>query len=271
MRLDGKLAVVTGAGSGLGQALAGVLAARGCRLALADIDEAGLQQTAERVGGAPLLQRLDVADRHAVHDFAARVERECGVPDVVINNAGVGHSQLLKDLSYEDFEWLMSINFWGMVYGSKAFLDRMLKRGSGTIVNISSCMGFVGMPASGAYNTSKFAIRGYTETLRCELRGSGVNALCVHPGAIRTHIARSTRFHDGFDGSADKDQFVAMFERQALLTPERVAEAVVRAVERRRVRLVIGTDARAIDWLARLLPESYEVPLLALMKRMLRH
>lgn len=257
--LKDKIAVVTGAGSGIGRALAQNLAARGCRLALADIDEAGLGETAALLPGETdvMQARLDVADRAAVYDFAARVKQTFGTAHVVVNNAGVAVSQTIENLSYEDFEWLMGIDFWGVVYGTKAFLPLLRAQNEGAIVNLSSVFGIIAVPTQGAYNAAKFAVRGFTEALRHELRGTGVKAICVHPGGIKTNIARRARFYADPSGETDQAKAAAHFDRLARTTPERAAEIIVRGVERGTPRVLIGADAWLIDRIQRWFPASY--------------
>src|SRR5579863_3756284 len=231
--LQSKVAVVTGAGSGIGRALAQRLAAKGCKLALADVNEEALEETARGLGGVePLLRQVDVADRAAVYAFAEAVKSRYGAVHVVINNAGVALSQRLADVHYEDFEWLMGINFWGVVYGTKAFLSTLLAQNEGTVVNISSVFGLVAWPTQGVYNCSKFAVRGFTECLRIELAGTGVKAISVHPGGIRTNIVRNQRFYVDYQGGTDASKVEADFERMARTTPEQAAQAIVGAIER---------------------------------------
>ncbi|HUP92321.1 MAG TPA: SDR family oxidoreductase [Solimonas sp.] len=255
--LNSKIAVVTGAGSGIGRALAQRLAAKGCRLALADINEVGLAETAALLPQPPLMQRLDVADRAAVYSFAERVQRELGAAHVVINNAGVAVSQTIVNLSYEDFEWLMGINFWGVVYGTKAFLPGMLAQNEGAMVNISSVFGLFAWPAQGSYNAAKFAVRGFTECLRHELTGTNVKATSVHPGGIRTNIVRNARMHVDHEGRVDRKVMEDDFQRLARTTAERAAEIIVDAIERQKPRVLVGPDAVLMDKIVRLLPESY--------------
>lgn len=258
--LSGKVAVITGAASGIGQALATRLAAEGCHLALADIDLAQLERNAETLrGGATRFSwhALDVAERAAVHAFAERVLSEHGRADLIINNAGVAVSQTIEALDYDDFEWLMNINFWGVVHGSKAFLPHLLKQGSGHIVNLSSIFGIVSLPSQGAYNASKFAVRGFTESLRQEVAGRGVAVSCVHPGAIKTNIARSARFYLGIDGSADAERALHNFDRLARTSAAMAAEAIVAGIKTGKPRILVGADARLLDRLQRLLPTAY--------------
>ena len=270
-QLNNKVAVVTGAGSGIGRALALNLAARGCRLALADINEAALAETAAMLPAPALTQKLDVADRAAVYSFAERVQRELGGAGIVINNAGVAVAQTVDKLSYEDFEWLMGINFWGVVYGTKAFLPRMLAARDGVMVNISSVFGIIGVPTQGAYNAAKFAVRGFTEALRHELAGSGVRAVCVHPGGIKTNIARASRHYVDPSGGTDAKAAADRFDRVAATTPAQAAEVIVSGIERGRERVLIGADARFISLVARLFPESYWNILGAIMQRLAKN
>ncbi|TXH05661.1 MAG: SDR family NAD(P)-dependent oxidoreductase [Nevskiaceae bacterium] len=266
--LKDKVAVVTGAGSGIGRALAQLLAAKGCRLALADVNEIGLRETAATLPSPALLQRLDVADRAAVFAFAERVQRELGTAHAVINNAGVAVSQTVADLSYDDFEWLMNINFWGVVHGTKAFLPMLQAQNDGVIVNVSSVFGIIAVPTQGAYNAAKFAVRGFTEALRHELAGSGVKAICVHPGGIKTNIAAAARFYVDPDGVSDHRKAAAHFAKMARTTPEQAAQTIVDGIEHNRERVLIGGDAKLIDLIQRLMPVNYWKPMQALMKRM---
>ena len=256
---QGKVAVVTGAGSGIGRALAQELSARGAKLALADINEAGLKETAAGLKTEVMTQTLDVADRAAVYAFAGAVQQKFGAAHIVINNAGVAVSQTIEDLSYEDFEWLMGINFWGVVYGTKAFLPMMRERNEGVIVNISSVFGIIAVPTQGAYNAAKFAVRGFTECLRHELAdaGSKVRSISVHPGGIKTNIVRNARIYRDPDGVTDKAASIDRFERLAGTTPEKAAQTIIRGIEQERARVLIGPDAWLIDRIQRWMPVSY--------------
>ena len=255
--LKDKVAVVTGAGSGIGRALAQLLAARGCKLALADINEDGLKETTASLQTEVLTHKLDVADRSAVYAFAEAVTAKFGAAHVVINNAGVSVSQTVEKLEYQDFEWLMGINFWGVVYGTKAFLPGMLARNEGVIVNISSVFGIIAVPTQSAYNAAKFAVRGFTESLRHELAATKVKAICVHPGGIKTNIVRNARMYTDLKGRSDKQLMMDEFQRMAATTPEQAAETIVRGIERGKPRVLIGADAWFIDWLQRWMPVRY--------------
>jgi NAD(P)-dependent dehydrogenase (short-subunit alcohol dehydrogenase family) len=255
--LTNKVAVITGAGSGIGRGLALGLALRGCRLALADINQTNLAETAALVGGNVLTQKLDVADRAAVYAFAERVKRELGTAHVVINNAGVTVSQTIAELKYDDFEWLMGINFWGVVYGTKAFLPMLQAQNDGAIVNISSVFGIISWPSQGAYNAAKFAVRGFTEALRHELTGSNVKSICVHPGGIKTQIVKNARIYVDDQGSSDRKAMEVQFQQMARTTPDEAARTIIEGIEHGRVKVLIGSDARFLDLIQRLFPVRY--------------
>lgn len=271
MRFDGRVSVITGAASGIGRALALELGRRGSDLALSDVDEVGLEQTAQRVqalGRRVTRARVDVADREAVHRFADETLAAHGKVDAVVNNAGVSLTTPFADMSYEDLEWIVGVNFWGVVHGTKAFLPHLLSRGEGWIVNVSSVFGLIAFPSQSAYNATKFAVRGLTESLRQELVGTGVAVCSVHPGGIKTNIARLGRFYRGHDGLTDKDVMVEEFERMARTSPEDAAEVIANGMARRAPRILIGPDARLIDVVARALPVRYPRVLGALAERM---
>lgn len=264
-----KVAAITGAASGMGRELAIELAARGCHLALSDIDEAGLQETARLASTGAVRIRtshVDTADRQALLDWAAATAREFGRVNLIFNNAGVSVSSLLADVSREDFEWIMNINFWGVVWGTQAFLPYLQAAGEGHVVNTSSLFGLLAVPGQGPYNASKFAVRGYTEALRMELQLSGqaVSATCVHPGGIRTNIARSGRIDPGMRSltGLDAEEARRRFDRLLNTTSARAAaRQILRAVEKNRRRVLVGPDARLLDLLVRLCGSAYQ-PLL---------
>ena len=263
-QLKGKVAAVTGAGSGIGRALAVALAREGCDLALSDINETGLNETvtqASAIGVRVHAQRLDVADRDAVYAWADNVVRELGKVNLIFNNAGVSVSETVEAISYENFEWLMDINFWGVVYGSKAFLPHLKAAGEGHIINISSVFGMIGVPTQSAYNAAKFAVKGFTECLREEMAIAGypVNVTCVHPGGIKTNIVRSSRIGDvGNMGPSERAQAVKMFDAMAKTSPEEAARVILGGVKKDKPRVLIGFDARVIDRMQRMLPTGYQ-------------
>jgi NAD(P)-dependent dehydrogenase (short-subunit alcohol dehydrogenase family) len=258
--LNGKVAVITGAGSGIGRALALELARRGARLAVSDIDTVGLEAAARqvRIIGAPVHEcRLDVTDRPAVLRYAADVAEHYGVVNVVINNAGIAFTGDIEELSFEQIERVMDVDFWGVVNGTKAFLPYLVASGDGHIVNISSVFGLLSVPGQGAYNAAKFAVRGFTEALRQELLANGhpVRVTCVHPGGVKTAIARNA----GSVASRDHDADAAHFDAKlARLSPDAAASAILRAVARNRPRAVIGLDAKLLDLLVRITGPGYQ-------------
>jgi NAD(P)-dependent dehydrogenase (short-subunit alcohol dehydrogenase family) len=262
LSLTGRTAVITGAGSGIGRGLAQLLSRRGCPVAIVDVDETGLAETERLVGGSGgarvLARKLDVSDRDAQLAFASEVREWSPAPlGSVFNNAGVTLSQTIANVSEEDFRWIVDVNFWGVVHGTKAYLPWMLEQDSGVVVNTSSIFGIVAWPTQGTYNATKFAVRGFTEALRHELRGTGVRAVTVHPGGVNTSIVRNARFHVDDLGRDSHEQMQLDFARVARLSPDRAAQIIVRGVERGRERVLVGNDARAVDLLQRLVPERY--------------
>jgi NAD(P)-dependent dehydrogenase (short-subunit alcohol dehydrogenase family) len=257
--LSSGISVVTGAGSGIGRALARQLASAGSALALADIDEAGLQQTAQSLAKSNALATthvVDVAKEESVKSFAADVLARHGRATLLINNAGVSLHGNFEEISLDDFRWLMNINFWGAVYGVKYFLPLLKREPRAHIVNLSSVFGLIAPAGQVPYAASKFAVRGFTEALRHELEGSNICMSCVHPGGIRTPIARHSPLGSGAS-AAKREESIARFERLARTPPEKAAAVILRGVERRSPRILIGADAYQIDVLQRLRPASY--------------
>src|SRR2546425_9902938 len=257
--LSDGVAVVTGAGSGIGRALAQQLAATGSALALADIDEAGLLETAQSLEKRSALVTthvLDVADEAGVRSFAEDVSKRHGRVTLLINNAGVALEGMFEEISLDDFRWLMNINFWGVVYGVKHFLSMLKREERSHIANISSVFGLIAPPGQPAYSTSKFAVRGFTECLRHELEGTPVRVSCVHPAGVRTAIARRARVGAGVTRTG-REEDVARFEKLFRTSPEDAASRILRGVERSELRILIGSDAYKIDILQRLRPGTY--------------
>ncbi|MGA9520613.1 MAG: SDR family NAD(P)-dependent oxidoreductase [Myxococcaceae bacterium] len=259
--VKGRVAAITGAASGIGRATAKLLAENGCSVAISDVDEQGLAETAAacRAFGVQVrATRVDVADRAAVHAWAEEVARVFGAVHVVVNNAGVSVTSTIEDLRYEDFEWLMNINFWGVVHGTKAFLPFLKSADEGHIVNVSSVFGLIGVPTQGAYNAAKFAVKGFTEALRQELEVEGlpIGVTCVHPGGIKTNIARSARLtiREGWVSEEESRNTDKLFRTE----PEEAARDILDAILRNRRRKLIGTDAVVIDLVQRALPTLYQ-------------
>ncbi|RFU44131.1 SDR family oxidoreductase [Paraburkholderia sp. DHOC27] len=278
-----RVAAITGAGSGMGRSLAIQLAREGCDLSLADRNAAGLAETAklaqaaapQRVG-APLrvtTRVLDVADRVAMFDWAAETVAQHGRVNLVFNNAGVALSSTIDGMEYADLEWIVGINFWGVVHGTKAFLPYLKAAGAGHIVNTSSVFGLFAQPGMSGYNATKFAVRGFTEALRQELdlMKCGVSATCVHPGGIRTSIAQSSRIASNMVGFMieSEQQGKDDFEKFFITSADDAAAVILDGVRKNKRRVLIGRDARAADWLARVLPAAYQT-LVVMQTRRLR-
>jgi butyryl-CoA dehydrogenase len=248
---NGRVAAITGAASGIGRALAIDLAGRGAHLALCDVDEVGLAETVTACEGRGVkvtAARVDVADKAAVFAWADQVVADHGKVNLIINNAGVAVGATVETMSYDDLEWLMGINFWGVVHGTKAFLPHLRASGEGHIVNLSSVFGLLSIPTQSAYNAAKFAVRGFTDALRMELEIDGGHVSCttVHPGGIKTNIAKSARLDASLEGQ-NRD-----FDRLLRTSPESAAAVILKAVERDQRRVLIGADAKALDLIARL-------------------
>lgn len=276
--IEGRVAAVTGGASGIGRALAVELARRGAHVAVSDVDEAGLAETvlkAERAGSGVKVTsaRVDVADRDAVHAWADQVVAEHGRANLVFNNAGVAVGATVEAMSYDDLDWLMGINFWGVVHGTKAFLPHLKESGDGHVVNISSVFGLFAVPTQSAYNAAKFAVRGFTDALRMELEieGAPVSATTIHPGGIRTNIARNARMHEDLaHASGGDEEFAKQFDRLARTTPEKAANQILAAVESDKRRALIGPDAKLLDLLARLPAAAMQRPMIKGAKRRMR-
>jgi short-subunit dehydrogenase len=257
--LDQRVAVITGAATGIGCALAGRLAGEGVRLALADLNQVGLDEVSRSLTGYGFelsTHLVDVANARQVEGFARDVVDLYGRADVLINNAGVALFGDVEEVSLADIEWLMAVNFWGVVYGIKHFLPALKQQSKAYIVNISSAFGLIAPPGQAAYAASKFAVRGLSEALRHELAGTTVQVTTVHPGGIRTAIAKAGRVGAGAN-PAKRDQAVATFERLATTSPERAADRIVRGMLRGKPRILIGRDALQIDLIQRFLPTRY--------------
>lgn len=257
--ITGRPVMISGAASGIGRALAQRLSSLGSPVAIADVDEAGLAKTAASLSGPVLSRVLDVRDAADQRRFADEVREWLPAPlAAVFNNAGVALTSTVLDAVPEDDDWLHDINFHGVVNGTRAFLPILVAQNDGVIVNTSSVFGLVGMPYQSAYCAAKFAVRGFTDSLRQELRGTGVRAVTVHPGGVTTNIARNARMRKDPEGlGRTREQLAAQFEAVTMTSPARAAQIIHRGVERGKARILVGPDAYAFDALARITPTHY--------------
>jgi short-subunit dehydrogenase len=262
-----KVAAITGAASGMGRTLAVELAKRGCHLSLSDVNEAGLAETADlarKLGVKVTTQKLDVSNREAVFAWADQTAMDHGQVNLIFNNAGVALTVNLDMVQQRDFDWIMGINFWGVVYGTQAFLPHLKKSRDGHVINTSSLFGLMAVPSQGTYNASKFAVRGYTEALRMELEmaGEGVSATCVHPGGIATNIAKAGKIDPGMErisGVSIEKQRKLADKLINVTTAESAALQILKAVENNERRVLVGPDAKMLDKVVRLLGSAYQV------------
>ncbi len=257
--LAGETVVISGAASGIGRGLAKRLSAHGCPVALCDVDEIGLKETEAALSGPTLTQVVDVSDAQAQRDFAAEVKQ--WAPSrlgAVFNNAGVATAASVLDANLDDHDWLMSINLNGVINGTRAFLPFLVEQDHGAIVNTSSVFGLVGIPFQSSYCTAKFGVRGFTDSLRQELRGTGVRAINVHPGGIKTNIVRNSRYRGDPQGlGLTHEDAVRQFEQIAMTTPEKAAKIIHRGVEAGKARILVGPDAYLFDLAGRIAPTHY--------------
>lgn len=259
-----KVAAITGAGSGMGQQLAILLAKAGCHLSISDVNEKGLAETIELVKPYNVRvtsKKVNVANVEEMRTWAAETVQNHGSVNMIFNNAGVALGSTVEGASYEELEWIMNINFWGVVYGTKEFLPYIKKTGDGHIINISSLFGLTAQPTQSAYNASKFAVRGFTESLRQELdiENCGISALCVHPGGIRTNIANDARMNDSLRSlGMNPDKSAKAFNKLLRMPPEDAAQQMLDAVLKDKRRLLIGNDAKTLDLIQRVLPTGYQ-------------
>ncbi|MES2088547.1 MAG: SDR family NAD(P)-dependent oxidoreductase [Pseudomonadota bacterium] len=261
-----KVAAITGAASGMGRTLALNLAGQGCHLALSDVNEKGLAETAAmaaKLGVKVTTQKLDVSNREAMDAWAAQVVQDHGRVNLIFNNAGVALGAFIESVTPAEFEWIMGINFWGVVWGTQAFLPYLKQSGDGHIINTSSLFGLLALPTQGTYNASKFAVRGFTEALRQELdlAKCGVSATCVHPGGISTNIAKDARMnaHMTAQTGGDADAARARFDKLLqTTTAESAARQILRAVECNKRRVLVGPDAKFLDVVVRLFGSWYQ-------------
>lgn len=260
--LGQKIVVLTGAGSGIGRALACQLAGEKARLALCDIDMNGLEETKRMVQSINSqtianLYHLDVSNREMVTRLADQVIEDFGTVDVVINNAGVASSGNVVEMTYETLEWTININMWGVIYVTKAFLPTLMQRPEASIVNVSSVFGLMGIISQSAYCASKFAVRGFTESLRQEMYNTNVAVTVVYPGGIRTNIAQNSKSDSQMDPE-DYERLKRRFERSLVTPPDEAARIIIDGIKRKAPRVLIGKDARRVDRLVRWAPNSFD-------------
>ncbi len=267
----GKVAAITGAGSGIGQALALELGRSGATVAISDVDTEGLAQTEEKLKaiGAPVrADRLDVTEREAFQIYADQVNEHFGKVNQIYNNAGIAFTGDVEVSQFKDIERVMDVDFWGVVNGTKAFLPHLIASGDGHIINVSSFFGIFSMPGQAAYNAAKFAVRGFTEALRQEmvLAGHPVKVTAVHPGGIKTAIVRNATAAEGVDA----DAFARLFDKRlAGTSPHRAAQIILEAVRKDKARVLVGRDAQVLDLIVRLTGSGYQrlfSPVVARMK-----
>ncbi|WP_374664220.1 SDR family NAD(P)-dependent oxidoreductase [Acinetobacter sp.] len=260
---NGKVAAITGAGSGIGRQLALQLAQQGANLALSDMNEQGLAETLHLLKAYPVqvtLTKLDVADCEAVYAWAEQCFKDFGKVNLIFNNAGVALASTVEGMSYDELEWIFNINFWGVVYGTKAFLPYLKQSGEGHIINTSSLFGLTAQPTQSAYNATKFAVRGFTEALRQELdmEQSGVSATSVHPGGIRTNIANAARMSDSIRAlGMNPERASRSFNKVLKTPPELAAKVILDGVKANKARVLIGNDAKILDLVQRITPSHY--------------
>lgn len=266
---NNAVVAITGAGSGIGRALAMRFAQENCHLALSDLHLNSVEETKQLIQSRPQFshlniscQKVDVSNQQQVFDWAKDTFETHGKVNLIINNAGVALSGTVNELEIKDYQWIMDINFWGVIYGTKAFLPYLEQSGEGHIVNISSVFGLTAQPFMSGYNASKYAVRGFTEALRqdLEISNSTISATCVHPGGIKTNIAKSARISDKLSKLTGKSAQDATkeFEMTFLTTSTKAADTIFKAVKNNKRRVLIGPDSKLYDWSARLLPSSYQ-------------
>lgn len=261
---NNKVAAITGAGSGMGQQLAVLLAKAGCAVAISDVNEAGLKQTMDLLKIYPVKATADivnVGNESAVFAWADKVKKDHGVIHLIFNNAGIAMANTVEGHSINDYERMMAVNFWGVVYGTKAFLPYLKETGDGHIINTSSIFGLTSQPTQSAYNASKFAVRGFTESLRQELEllNCGVSSTCVHPGGIKTNIAHQAEMSSNVAQlGMNVKQSKATADKVMRILPEKAAQVILDGVKANKRRVLIGPEAYVVDGLQRLMPSMYQ-------------
>jgi len=259
--LKNKVAVITGAGAGIGRELALACADEGCHVAISDIDKKALRETEALVKNRDVRvfsEVLDVSNKKTMNEYPQKVCDKLGTVDIVINNAGVCALATVEEHSIEDYEWLMGVNFWGVLYGSKFFISHLRKETETYIVNISSVFGLVSMPNLSSYSAAKFAVRGFTESLRHELNDTNINVISVFPGGVKTDFSKKARF-ESTPGKSNHNEFNDIFEKYSMSTAESTAQKIIRGIKKSKKRIRIGPDAISGDYLLRLMPIRYDM------------
>ncbi len=255
-----KICVVTGAGSGIGAACAQALAAEGAYVVMTDI-RADMLETAHKAiveaGGRAETHIVDVSDRDAMFALADKVDKAHGGADLILNNAGVAHSATVADMTMDNFNWVMDIDFWGVVYGTQAFLPHFLKRGSGHVANVSSIFGLIGVPSQSAYNAAKYAVLGFSEALRHEMVEHNVGVTVIHPGGINTNIVRHARLSQGPNAEAEHEEAIIKFQELTMTQPDKAAQIILKAIRKNKARVLVGPDALFVDFIRRIAPVKY--------------
>ena len=255
-----KICVITGAASGIGAACAHSMAREGALVIGTDLRQDMLADTKAAIeadGGHMENFMVDVADRDAMFDLAATVEKQFGPADLILNNAGVAFGAPVAEMQIDDFKWLMDINFWGVVNGTQAFLPHMIAKGSGHVANISSIFGLISVPTQSAYNAAKYGVLGFTDALRHEMRGTGIGVSTIHPGGINTNIVRHARIQQGPDAEAEHEEAIERFAQFTMTQPDGAAKTIMKGIRRNKARILIGPDAHFVDWVKRVFPSHY--------------
>lgn len=255
-----KICVVTGAGSGIGAACAQALAAEGAYVVMTDIRSDMLETVHKKIveaGGRGETHIVDVSDRDAMFALADKVDKAHGGADLILNNAGVAHSATVAEMTMDNFSWIMDIDFWGVVYGTQAFLPHFLKRGSGHVANVSSIFGLIGVPTQSAYNAAKYGVLGFSEALRHEMVEHNVGVTVIHPGGINTNIVRHARMSQGPNAEAEHEQAIIKFQELTMTQPDKAAQIILKAIRKNKARVLVGPDAVFVDFIRRLAPVKY--------------
>ncbi len=255
-----KICVVTGAGSGIGAACAQALAAEGAYVVMTDIRSDMLEAAHKAIveaGGRGETHIVDVSDRDAMFALADKVEKAHGGADLILNNAGVAHSAPVAEMTMDNFNWVMDIDFWGVVHGTQAFLPHFMKRGSGHVANVSSVFGLIGVPSQSAYNAAKYGVLGFTEALRHEMVEHNIGVTVIHPGGINTNIVRHARISQGPNAEAEHEEAIIKFQDLTMTQPDKAAQIILKAIRKKKARVLVGPDAYFIDFVRRIAPVKY--------------